>query len=56
MAKQLYYRENFNPNGGVQRPGFGAEQRGDPKDNDSFFSFILFSPSGYTDGVPGKEE
>ena len=46
MAKQLYYRENYVPGPGgapVQRmepPGY-EEQRGDPKDNDSFFSSII---------------
>ena len=46
IAKQLYYRENYVPGPGgtsVQRmepPGY-EEQRGDPKDNDSFFSSII---------------
>ena len=40
MANQLYYRENFVPNGPMQRP-FLNEQRGDPRENDSYFSSIL---------------
>jgi hypothetical protein len=40
MARQLYYRKNF-PNNTNTRPGFGEEQRGDPTDNDSFFSTVL---------------
>ena len=39
MAKQLYYRKDF-PNANT-RPGFGEEQRGDPTDNDSFFSTVV---------------
>lgn len=38
MARQLYYRENqINP---ATRP-YTNEQRGDPKENDAFFSTIL---------------
>ena len=40
-ANQLHYRENFVPGGGLTRPAFAGEQRGDPKENDSFFSSIL---------------
>lgn len=40
MAKQLYYRQNF-PNNTNTRPALGAEQRGDPEDNDSFFSSVI---------------
>ena len=41
VARQLYYRENlYNP--GVSRANPATnEQRGDPKDNDAFFSSIL---------------
>jgi hypothetical protein len=41
MAKQLYYRENFI--GNTTRPFLPDvnEQRGDPKENDSFFSTII---------------
>lgn len=41
IARQLYFRENLiNP--GVSRPNPSVnEQRGDPKDNDAFFSSIL---------------
>ena len=39
MAKQLMYRENLH-NPSVTRP-YINDQRGDPKDNDSFFSSIL---------------
>ncbi len=41
IARQLYYRENLvNP--GLSRPNPSTnEQRGDPKDNDAFFSSIL---------------
>ena len=38
MANQLYYRENIvNP---VSRPQLD-EQRGDPKENDAFFSSLI---------------
>lgn len=40
MANQLYYRENFTPAGSTSRPGLN-EQRGNPKQNDSYFSTIL---------------
>jgi len=40
MANQLYYRENFTPGGTLTRPSTN-EQRGDPKEMDSFFSTIL---------------
>ena len=41
MANQLYYRENFVPyQTNLNRP-FTNEQRGSPKQNDSFFSSIL---------------
>ena len=40
MANQLYYRENFTPNAPAQRPGLN-EQRGDPTENDAFFSTML---------------
>lgn len=40
MANQLHFRENFVPGGTLQRPSIG-EQRGDPTENDSFFSTIL---------------
>jgi hypothetical protein len=40
MANQLHYRENFIPYGPTSRPGLN-EQRGNPKQNDSFFSTIL---------------
>lgn len=41
MAKQLFYRENRI--GNTTRPFFppDGEQRGDPKENDSFFSTII---------------
>lgn len=41
MAKQLYYRENLT--GPLTRPSTPDlnEQRGDPKENDSYFSSIL---------------
>lgn len=41
MANQLYYRQNFMPGGTLTRPGFVGEQRGDPTENDSFFSSIF---------------
>lgn len=42
MARQLYYRENQIPTGSGSRlnPAID-EQRGDPKDNDSFFSTVV---------------
>ncbi len=40
MANQLHYRENFTPNGSQTRPSLN-EQRGDPRENDSYFSTIL---------------
>lgn len=40
MAKQLYNRQNLLPGASQTRPAVG-EQRGDPKDNDAFFSTIL---------------
>jgi hypothetical protein len=40
MARQLYFRKNF-PNNSNTRPGFGEDQRGDPTDNDSFFSTVI---------------
>jgi hypothetical protein len=41
MANQLYYREGFVPNSpSYTRPSVD-EQRGDPKDNDSYFSSII---------------
>jgi hypothetical protein len=40
MANQLYYRQNFMRNGTQTRPGLN-EIRGNPKQNDSFFSTIL---------------
>lgn len=40
MARQLHYRENFVPNAPQQRPDIN-EQRGDPSDNDSFFSSVI---------------
>lgn len=40
MANQLYYRENLVPGSSQTRPARN-EQRGDPKDNDSFFSSIM---------------
>ncbi len=40
MANQLNYRSNLTANGSNTRPLIG-EQRGDPKENDSFFSTIL---------------
>lgn len=44
MARQLYFREGFipgtgsNPNARIPRAG---TQRGDPKDNDSFFTTVI---------------
>ncbi|HVG17118.1 MAG TPA: hypothetical protein VM935_19250 [Chitinophagaceae bacterium] len=40
MARQLYNRENFVPGGTQTRPALD-EQRGDPKDNDSYFSSVI---------------
>lgn len=40
MARQLYYRENFRTNSPQQRPLLD-EQRGDPSQNDAFFSSVL---------------
>lgn len=43
IAKQLYFRENFVPGQTPQQrntPDIN-EQRGDPKDNDSFFSSVI---------------
>jgi len=41
MANQLYFREGFVPGGTVSRIPFIGEQRGNPGQNDSFFSTIL---------------
>ena len=41
MARQLYFRENFVPGGNLNRQPTANEQRGDPKEMDSFFSSIL---------------
>ena len=41
MARQLHYRENFVPNRTQTRFPTTNEQRGDPKENDAFFSTIL---------------
>jgi hypothetical protein len=41
MANQLYFREGFQPGGSVSRIPPDGEQRGNPKQNDSFFSTIL---------------
>jgi hypothetical protein len=40
IANQLYYRENFGSVGAVSRPNVGT-QRGNPSQNDSFFSTTL---------------
>jgi len=40
MANQLYYREGYVPYGPQRRANVG-DQRGNPKQNDSFFSSIL---------------
>jgi hypothetical protein len=40
MANQLYYRENFGSIGAFTRPDVGT-QRGNPSQNDSFFSTTL---------------
>jgi len=41
MANQLYFREGFKPGGSSNRVPPDGEQRGNPKQNDSFFSTIL---------------
>ena len=41
VANQLYFREGFVPGGTTNRVPFIGEQRGNPKQNDSFFSSIL---------------
>lgn len=41
MANQLYFREGFTPGGSVSRIPPDGEQRGNPKQNDSFFSTIF---------------
>lgn len=41
MANQLYFRENFVPPFGAPTRPAVEEQRGDPTENDSFFSSIL---------------
>ena len=41
MARQLYFRENFVPNAPLSRFPANNEQRGDPTENDSFFSSII---------------
>lgn len=41
MAHQLFFRENFVPNGAQNRLPTNNEQRGNPKENDSFFSTII---------------
>ncbi len=41
MARQLHYRENFVPNRAQTRFPATNEQRGNPKQNDAFFSTIL---------------
>ncbi|HZF65954.1 MAG TPA: hypothetical protein VEZ55_15770 [Chitinophagaceae bacterium] len=42
MARQLYFREGFQPGtGSTTRIHAVGEQRGDPKDNDSFFSTVI---------------
>jgi hypothetical protein len=40
MANQLHYRQNYVPYGATSRANPG-EQRGNPKQNDSFFSSII---------------
>jgi hypothetical protein len=40
MANQLHNRENFVPNGPLNRPAIN-EQRGNPKQTDSFFSTVF---------------
>ena len=39
MANQLYYRSNLS--GTTTRPPYLDEQRGDPKENDAFFSSLI---------------
>jgi hypothetical protein len=41
MANQLYFRENYVPYGSTSRTPPAGEQRGNPNNNDSFFSTIL---------------
>lgn len=41
MANQLYFREGFVPGGTTSRIPAIGEQRGNPKQNDSFFSSII---------------
>ena len=41
IANQLYFREGFKPGGSPNRVPPDGEQRGNPKQNDSFFSTIL---------------
>ena len=41
MARQMHFRENFVPNAPLNRQPTANEQRGDPKEKDSFFSSIL---------------
>jgi hypothetical protein len=41
MARQLNYRENFVPNNTQTRFSVVGEQRGNPKNNDSFFSSVI---------------
>lgn len=41
MANQLYFRQGFTPTGGASRVPPDGEQRGNPKQNDSFFSTII---------------
>ncbi len=41
MARQLYNRESFVPGGSQTRPALADDQRGDPKDNDSYFSSVI---------------
>jgi hypothetical protein len=41
MANQLYFRENYTPYGTTSRTPPSGEQRGNPGNNDSFFSSIF---------------
>ncbi|HEX6334083.1 MAG TPA: hypothetical protein VFZ78_07640 [Flavisolibacter sp.] len=41
MANQLYYRQGFDPSNPTQNRLPADAQRGDPKENDSFFSTII---------------
>ena len=41
LARQLYYRENFVPSGPLSRLPVNDEQRGNSKQNDSYFSTSL---------------